>query len=98
MNLRFVEAFGWVSTLKSVSRAAKKPFITHSATSARFAALEDALGVLLLDRRNKRVTLTEARMRFVSHAKRLLELQREVAGEMGSGRAAAAHLRIGTIE
>lgn len=98
MNLRFVEAFYWVSTLKSVSRAAEKLFITQSAMSARIAALEDELGILLLDRRNKRVTLTVAGMRFVSHAKRLLELQREVKGEMGSGRAAAAHLRIGAIE
>lgn len=98
MNLRFVEAFYWVSTLKSVSRAAEKLFITQSAMSARIAALEDELGVLLLDRRNKRVTLTVAGMRFVSHAKRLLELQREVKGEMGSGRAATAHLRIGAIE
>ena len=98
MNLRFVEAFYWVSTLKSVSRAAEKLFITQSAMSARIAALEDELGVLLLDRRNKRVTLTVAGMRFVSHAKRLLELQREVKGEMGSGRAAVAHLRVGAIE
>jgi len=98
MNLRFVEAFYWVSTLKSVSRAAEKLFITQSAMSARIAALEDELGVLLLDRRNKRVTLTVAGMRFVSHAKRLLELQREVKGEMGAGRAVAAHLRVGAIE
>ena len=98
MNLRFVEAFYWVSTLKSVSRAAEKLFITQSAMSARIAALEDELGVLLLDRRNKRVTLTVAGMRFVSHAKRLLEMQREVKAEMGSGRAAVAHLRIGAIE
>jgi DNA-binding transcriptional LysR family regulator len=98
MNLRFVEAFYWVSTLKSVSRAAEKLFITQSAMSARIAALEDELGVLLLDRRNRRVTLTVAGMRFVSHAKRLLEMQREVKAEMGSGRAAAAHLRIGAIE
>ena len=98
MNLRFVEAFYWVSTLKSVSRAAEKLFITQSAMSARIAALEDELGVLLLDRRNKRVTLTVAGMRFVSHAKRLLEMQREVKAEMGSGRATVAHLRIGAIE
>ncbi len=98
MNLRFVEAFYWVSTLKSVSRAAEKLFITQSAMSARIAALEDELGVLLLDRRNKRVTLTVAGMRFVSHAKRLLEMQREVKAEMGSGRDAVAHLRIGAIE
>jgi DNA-binding transcriptional LysR family regulator len=35
LNLRFVEAFYWVATLQSVSRAAEKLFITQSAMSAR---------------------------------------------------------------
>ncbi|TAG75826.1 MAG: LysR family transcriptional regulator, partial [Burkholderiales bacterium] len=39
MNLRFVEAFYWVATLRSVSRAAEKLFITQSAMSSRIAAL-----------------------------------------------------------
>jgi DNA-binding transcriptional LysR family regulator len=53
MNLRFVEAFYWVASLKSVTRAAEKLFLTQSAMSSRIAALEEELGVLLLDRRDK---------------------------------------------
>jgi DNA-binding transcriptional LysR family regulator len=98
MNLRFVEAFYWVATLKSVSRAAEKLFVTQSAMSARVAALEEELGVLLLDRRDKQFRLTVAGSRFVSYAQKLLELQREVKAEMGSGMALAASLRIGAIE
>ncbi|MFM7331480.1 MAG: LysR family transcriptional regulator [Brachymonas sp.] len=98
MNLRFVEAFYWVATLKSVSRAAEKLFLTQSAMSARVAALEEELGVLLLDRRDKQFRLTVAGSRFVSYAQKLLELQREVKTEMGSGMAMAASLRIGAIE
>jgi DNA-binding transcriptional LysR family regulator len=98
MNLRFVEAFYWVATLKSVSRAAEKLFLTQSAMSARVAALEEELGVLLLDRRDKQFRLTVAGSRFVSYAQKLLELQREVKAEMGSGMALAASLRIGAIE
>ncbi len=98
MNLRFVEAFYWVATLKSVSRAAEKLFITQSAMSARVAALEAELGVLLLDRRDKQFRLTVAGSRFVSYAQKLLELQQEVKAEMGSGLALAASLRIGAIE
>ena len=45
MNLRFVEAFYWVATLKSVTRAAEKRFLTQSAMSSRIATLED-LGML----------------------------------------------------
>jgi DNA-binding transcriptional LysR family regulator len=100
MNLRFVEAFYWVVSLKSVSRAAEKLFITQSAMSARVAALEEELGVLLLDRRDKQFRLTVAGMRFFNHAQRLLALQREIKGEMGSagGAQRAVSLRIGAIE
>jgi DNA-binding transcriptional LysR family regulator len=98
MNLRFVEAFYWVATLKSVTRAAEKLFLTQSAMSARVAALEEELGVLLLDRRDKQFRLTVAGGRFVTYAQKLLELQREVKAEMGSGQTLAASLRIGAIE
>ena len=98
MNLRFVEAFYWVATLKSVTRAAEKLFLTQSAMSARVAALEEELGVLLLDRRDKQFRLTVAGTRFVGYAHKMLDLQREIKAEMGSGMALAASLRIGAIE
>jgi DNA-binding transcriptional LysR family regulator len=93
MNLRFVEAFYWVVTLKSVTRAAEKLFLTQSAMSSRIAALEEELGVLLLDRRDKQFRLTMAGTRFLVYAQRLLELQREAKAEMGSGEALAVSLR-----
>lgn len=99
MNLRFVEAFYWVVSLKSVSRAAEKLFVTQSAMSNRISALEAELGVLLLDRRDKQFRLTVAGMRFYNQAQRLLALQREIKAEMGSGAAqGSVSLRIGTIE
>ncbi|HYW57482.1 MAG TPA: LysR family transcriptional regulator [Polaromonas sp.] len=98
MNLRFVEAFYWVASLKSISRAAEKLYLTQSAMSARVAALEEELGVLLLDRRDKQFRLTVAGTRFVTYAQKLLELQREVKAEMGSGLALSTSLRIGAIE
>lgn len=98
MNLRFVEAFYWVATLKSVTRAAEKLFLTQSAMSSRIATLEEELGVLLLDRRDKQFRLTTAGARFLNYAQRLLELQREAKAEMGSGEALAVSLRIGAIE
>jgi DNA-binding transcriptional LysR family regulator len=98
MNLRFVEAYYWVVSLKSVSRAAEKLFITQSAMSSRIAALEEELGVLLLDRRDKQFRLTVAGMRFFSHAQRLLALHREIKGEMGAGALRTVSLRLGVIE
>lgn len=98
MNLRFVEAFYWVATLKSVTRAAEKLYLTQSAMSSRMAALEEELGVLLLDRRDKHFRLTTAGSRFLVYAERLLALQREAKAEMGSGAPLAVSLRIGAIE
>jgi DNA-binding transcriptional LysR family regulator len=98
MNLRFVEAFYWVATLKSVTRAAEKLSLTQSAMSSRIAALEEELGVMLLDRRDRQFRLTIAGMRFLLHAQRMLELQREARAEMGSGTEPAVPLRLGAIE
>lgn len=98
MNLRFVEAFYWVASLRSVTRAAEKLFLTQSAMSSRIAALEEEMGVLLLDRRDKQFRLTIAGARFFTYAQRLLELQREIKSEMGSGAPMAVSMRIGAIE
>jgi DNA-binding transcriptional LysR family regulator len=98
MNLRFVEAFYWVASLKSVTRAAEKLFLTQSAMSSRIAALEEELGVLLLDRRDRQFRLTVAGLRFFTYAQQFLELQREVKAEIGSGAPQAMTLRLGAIE
>ena len=98
MNLRFVEAFFWVASLKSISRAAEKLNLTQSAMSSRISTLEDELGVLLLDRGDKHFKLTAAGARFLVYADKLLALQREVKLEMGSGEAMAVSMRIGAIE
>ena len=98
MNLRFVEAFYWVASLKSISRAAEKLFLTQSAMSSRISTLEEELGVLLLDRREKQFKLTIAGARFLVYSQKLLDLQREVKAEMGSGAPMAVSMRIGAIE
>jgi DNA-binding transcriptional LysR family regulator len=103
MNLRFVEAFYWAVTLRSVTRAAEKLFITQSALSSRIAALETELGALLLDRRDKQFRLTTAGTRFHRHPERLLNLQREIKAEFGGGAVAGGvqrslQLRLGAIE
>lgn len=98
MNLRFVEAFYWVASLKSISRAAEKLFLTQSAMSSRIATLEEELGILLLDRRDKQFKLTVPGARFLVYAEKLLALQREVKAEMGTGASLAVSMRIGAIE
>ena len=98
LNLRFVEAFYWIVSLKSVTRAAEKLYLTQPAVSSRISALESELGVLLLDRRDKHFRLTLAGERFYAYAERLLDLQREIKSEMGSDSTLTGSLRIGAIE
>jgi DNA-binding transcriptional LysR family regulator len=93
-----VEAFYWVATLKSVSRAAQKLCLTQSAMSSRIFTLEEELGVLLLDRRDKQFKLTSAGARFLVHADKLLQLQREAKEEMGAGVPVPVSMRVGAIE
>lgn len=98
MNLRVVEAFYWVVTLKSVTRAAEKLHLTQSAMSSRIASLEQELGLLLLDRRDKQFRVTAAGQRFFGHAERLLALQREIKSDLGAGVPQPLTLRVGVIE
>jgi len=98
MNLRFVEAFYWVATLKSITLAAEKLFLTQSAMSSRIASLEDELDVQLLDRRDKQFRLTMEGARFFVYAEKMLALLREVQTEMGASASLAVAMRIGAIE
>jgi DNA-binding transcriptional LysR family regulator len=98
MNLSFIEAFYWAATLRSVSRAAKKLFVTQPALSARIAVLEQELGTPLLDRREKHFRLTLAGQGFLVDAQRLLELWRTSKANVGSGGTRPATLRMGAIE
>ena len=98
MNLRFVEAFYWVVTLRSVTRAAEKLHLTQSAMSSRIAALEQELGTLLLDRGDRQFRLTVAGQRFMGHAEKLLAMQKEIRAELGASAAQPVLLRVGAFE
>jgi DNA-binding transcriptional LysR family regulator len=98
MNLRFVEAFLWVVRLGGVTRAADKLCLTQSAVSSRLAALEEELGVSLIDRRERVFRLTNAGTRFLTYAERLLAVQRELTAEIGAPEPHSMTLRIGAIE
>jgi DNA-binding transcriptional LysR family regulator len=99
MNQRFVEAFYWVATLKSMTRAAEKLFMTQSAISSRVSALEEELGILLIDRRDRQqFALTNAGMRFLNYAERLMTIHRQLRDELGTEDAGVHLLRVGAIE
>ena len=77
MDLRRLEVFAKVAELGSFSRAADALSLTQPTVSEHVRALEDELGVQLLDRLGRGATPTHAGRLLFGYARRMLALQRE---------------------
>ena len=77
MDLRRLEIFAKVAELRSFSRAAEALFLTQPTISEHVRALEDELGVQLLDRLGRGATPTRAGELLLGYARRMLTLSRE---------------------
>ena len=77
MDLRRLEIFAKVAELGSFSRAAEALFLTQPTVSEHVRALEDELGVQLLDRLGRGTTPTRAGQLLLGYARRLLALAHE---------------------
>ena len=72
VTLRQLEIFQAVAHARSFVRAAEMLHLTQPAISMQIKQLEEAVGLPLLDRLGKKVTLTEAGIGFLEHAARIL--------------------------
>lgn len=77
MDIRRLEIFAKVAELGSFSRAAEALFLTQPTISEHVRALEDELGVQLLDRLGRGATPTRAGQLLLGYAHRMLALSRE---------------------
>jgi DNA-binding transcriptional LysR family regulator len=77
MDLRRLEVFAKVAELGSFSRAAEALYLTQPTVSEHVRALEDEVGVQLLDRLGRGATPTRAGELLLSYARRMLGLARE---------------------
>src|ERR687887_1447949 len=77
MDLRRLEIFVKVAELGSFSRAADALSLTQPTVSEHVRALEDELGVSLLDRLGRGASPTQAGRLLLGYARRMLALQRE---------------------
>jgi LysR family hydrogen peroxide-inducible transcriptional activator len=74
-DLRYLVA---VADCRHFGRAAQRCFVSQPTLSAQLKKLEEYLGVQLIERQPKNVTLTEAGEQVVSRARRILEASDEV--------------------
>jgi len=85
--------FAAVAEAGSVSRAAGYLHVAGSAVSRQVAALEDALGVALFERRQRGMRLTEAGERLAAHLRNVAE-EGEQALEMVRGQHAVGRRQV----
>ena len=77
MELRHLRYFVCVAEALSFTRAAEKLHTAQPSLTRQIKALEDELGVRLLNRTKQKVTLTDEGRSFLADAKRLLALAAE---------------------
>ena len=77
MDLRRLEVFAKVAELGSFSRAAEALYLTQPTVSEHVRALEDELGVQLLDRLGRGASPTRAGDLLLGYARRMIGLARE---------------------
>ncbi|GAB4068418.1 LysR family transcriptional regulator [Ancylobacter sonchi] len=78
MLIAVVDNGGFTAAAERVGR-------TQSAVSARIAQLEENLGVRLLERSRRGISLTETGERLVAHARRMLAFESEALADMKGG-------------
>jgi LysR family transcriptional regulator, hydrogen peroxide-inducible genes activator len=94
-DLRYLVA---VADARHFGRAADKCFVSQPTLSAQLKKLEDYLGVQLIERQPKNVTLTEAGEQIVARARRMLEASEEVVTLARAHRdPLAGRLRLGLL-
>lgn len=72
MELRHLRYFRAVAELLNFSRAAESQHVAQPALSRQIRALEDEIGITLLDRNHVRVRLTDAGRTFYAHTCKIL--------------------------
>ncbi len=82
MNLKQLEVFVAVAETGSFSRGAEATFITQSTVSQHISALEQELGVRLLDRTGRGALLTPGGSILLEHARRVLAATGEIGRAM----------------
>ncbi len=98
MNLRFLETFVWVARLKSFRLTAEKLLTTQASVSSRIAALEADLGVRLLLRDSRGVSLTPEGSKVLEYAQQMLDTAKALKQSLDSDRTKTGRIRLGVMD
>ncbi|MEP7207546.1 MAG: LysR family transcriptional regulator [Casimicrobiaceae bacterium] len=98
MTIKQLEAFYWVTRLRTFAAAASKLHATQSTISSRIQLLEQSLGTRLFDRESHAARLTAKGRELVPQAERLLGLVTQIRGTVGNPRALSGVIRVGVAE
>lgn len=97
MELRQVEYFLAIVETGSFSAAAIEQNISQSSLSKRIIALEEELGVVLFDRSTRKVSLTDAGLSFLDHARNLDTAYQTMLNEINIFKSDTKTLSVATI-
>lgn len=98
VDFKALETLVWVATLQSFHKAAARLNTTQPAVSQRIAQLEAEVGQRLLVREKRQVVPTEAGLRVLDYAERLLKLRAEMLHTVADRSAIRGTLRLGVAE
>ena len=93
MELRQLEMLRTVAEERSFTRAGKRLHVSQSAISRQVKLLEDEVGEILLHRRGRQVSLTQAGETLFAAANRVIRDIQDVVVQLGDAR----ELRAGTV-
>ncbi len=98
LDLKSLETFYWVATLRSFRAAAAKLNTTQPAVSQRIQQLEQKVGAQLLERDNRSVSVTAKGRQMLEHVERLMRVHAQLTFEMVEKRVLRGVLRLGVAE
>jgi LysR family transcriptional regulator for bpeEF and oprC len=85
-RLTSMEVFRWVVDLGSFSRAADRLDLSKATVTAHVAAIENRLGVRLLNRTTRKLSLTEDGSAYLEHVRRVLADVQETEDMLSNAR------------
>jgi DNA-binding transcriptional LysR family regulator len=98
MNLKNLEAFYWVVTLRSFNQAAHKLNTTQPAISQKITAIENELGIKVLDRGSRQVKATEKGLILFKYAEKFIRLNSDLVVELADNHVMRGTIRLGVSE